>query len=57
MNWIEDTFKVKKPVIGMCHLQAMPGDSGYDKKGGLGKIIDLARADLWPFKKVGLTVF
>jgi membrane complex biogenesis BtpA family protein len=54
MNWLDETFKVKKPVIGMCHLQAMPGDSGYDKKGGLDKIIDLARADLLALQEGGV---
>jgi membrane complex biogenesis BtpA family protein len=54
MSWLAETFNVKKPVIGMCHLQAMPGDSGYDKKGGLDKIIELARADLLALQEGGV---
>jgi membrane complex biogenesis BtpA family protein len=54
MSWLAETFNVQKPVIGMCHLQAMPGDSGYDKKGGLDKIIELAKADLLALQEGGV---
>ncbi|WP_040325266.1 BtpA/SgcQ family protein [Candidatus Aquiluna sp. IMCC13023] len=54
MSWLVDTFRVQKPVIGMCHLQAMPGDTGYDKKGGLDKIIELAKADLAALQEGGV---
>jgi membrane complex biogenesis BtpA family protein len=54
MSWLAEVFNVKKPVIGMCHLQALPGDSGYDKKGGLDKIIELAKADLLALQEGGV---
>lgn len=54
MSWLDEVFNVNKPVIGMCHLQAMPGDSGYDKKGGLDKIISAARADLMALQEGGV---
>ena len=31
MFWTEELFKVKKPIIAMCHLQPMPGDPLYDR--------------------------
>jgi membrane complex biogenesis BtpA family protein len=54
MTWLSDVFENKKPVIGMCHLQALPGDFAYDKKGSLKKIIDLARADLEALQEGGV---
>ena len=36
----------RKPVIGMAHLQALPGSPGYDAAGGLGRLIDLIAADI-----------
>jgi len=46
MDWIVEIFKTEKPVIGMCHLKALPGDPGYDKTGGLREVIKAARKDL-----------
>lgn len=31
-NWIEETFKTKKAIIGTVHMQPLPGDPYYDKK-------------------------
>lgn len=46
MNWLKHTFGVDKPIIAMCHLQALPGDPYYDAVGGMAKVIELARQDL-----------
>jgi uncharacterized protein len=46
LNWTEDLFGVKKPIIAMCHLLALPGDPGYDQQGGMQKIVASARQDL-----------
>ena len=54
MTWLSDVFEKPKPVIGMCHLQALPGDPGYDSAGGMKKIIDLARADLHALQDGGV---
>lgn len=43
-NWLSQAFPVQKPVIGMLHLSALPGDPGYDAKGGMDAV--LARASL-----------
>ena len=46
MTWIEDLFGVRKPIIAMCHLGALPGDPGYDDAAGLQGVLDRARRDL-----------
>jgi len=45
-TWLDDVFSVSKPVIGMCHLPALPGDPGYDKIGGMDAILDHARREI-----------
>ena len=54
MNWIEETFKTKKAVIGLVHMQPLPGDPQYDDKGGMKKVIDLARKDVLALQKGGV---
>jgi uncharacterized protein len=46
MNWLSDMFGVQKPIIAMCHLQALPGDPAYDRAGGMTKVVELATRDL-----------
>ncbi|MBK8021516.1 MAG: BtpA/SgcQ family protein [Chloroflexi bacterium] len=46
MNWIKELFGTLKPVIAMCHLEALPGDPGYDPKQGMEWVVDRARNDL-----------
>ncbi len=54
MTWLKETFGVDKPIIAMCHLQALPGDPGYDAKGGMAKVVDMARADLLALQQGGV---
>ena len=54
MSWLEDLFKVKKPVIAMCHFQALPGDPRYDHKKGMLWVIEKARADLKALQNGGV---
>jgi membrane complex biogenesis BtpA family protein len=53
-NWTEQLFGVKKPVIAMCHLRAMPGDPGYDASKGLAWIVEMARRDLHALQDGGV---
>jgi len=46
MSCIKELFYVEKPIIGMCHLLALPGDPLYDKNGGMEKIIEYALSDI-----------
>jgi membrane complex biogenesis BtpA family protein len=54
MSWLEELFKVKKPVIAMCHLQALPGDPRYDHQKGMSWVIEKASADLLALQKGGV---
>ncbi|WP_319529675.1 BtpA/SgcQ family protein [uncultured Cohaesibacter sp.] len=54
MHWLKDTFQVEKPIIAMCHFQALPGDPEYDHKAGMSKVIDLALADLTRLQNGGV---
>ncbi|MDR7417409.1 MAG: BtpA/SgcQ family protein [Armatimonadota bacterium] len=46
MQWLHEVFGVHKPVIAMCHLEALPGDPGYRPDKGVDWIVDRARQDL-----------
>ena len=54
MNWMEELFQVKKPIIAMCHLQAMPGDPYYDKEKGIEYVLECARKDLHALQNGGV---
>jgi membrane complex biogenesis BtpA family protein len=54
MQWIMDMFHTKKPVIAMCHFQALPGDPGYDPVGGMRNVVDKARKDLFALQEGGV---
>jgi membrane complex biogenesis BtpA family protein len=50
--WLEDVFGVKKPIVALLHLQALPGDPGYG--GNLTAVIDRARDDLRALQEGGV---
>lgn len=52
--WTEELFGVKKPIIAMCHLGALPGDPNYDKEAGLDAVISWARNDLLALQNGGV---
>ncbi len=43
--WVESLFGRPKPVIGMVHLDCLPGFAGYDAASGLKGVIDHAKQD------------
>ena len=45
-TWLDEVFNVRKPVIAMLHLAALPGDPGYDSAGGIGVVLARAREEL-----------
>ncbi|KMO78126.1 BtpA/SgcQ family protein [Mycolicibacterium chlorophenolicum] len=45
-TWLDEVFRVAKPVIAMLHLSALPGDPGYDSAGGIAAVVERARAEL-----------
>lgn len=52
--WTHTLFGTDKPIIAMCHLQALPGDPGYDQKCGMKQVIEMARADLIALQEGGV---
>lgn len=53
-SWINELFGVEKPVIGMCHMQAMPGDPKFDVTKGLDWVFKQARADMLALQEGGI---
>ena len=53
-NWTQDLFGVRKPIIAMCHLMALPGDPDYDKSAGMVQVIQRARQDLLALQEGGV---
>jgi membrane complex biogenesis BtpA family protein len=54
IDWIKELFRVEKPIIGMCHMQAMPGDPSYDSLKGLAWVFERARQDLLALQEGGV---
>jgi membrane complex biogenesis BtpA family protein len=54
VSWLHDVFPVQKPVIAMVHLQALPGDPGYDKVGGVDRVIELAAREIENLQEGGV---
>ena len=54
MNWLHGLFGVDKPVIGMCHLNALPGDPGYDDAGGMRGVVAHGRKELRALQEGGV---
>lgn len=54
MNWMNEMFGVRKPIIAMCHMLALPGDPGYDSEKGLDWVVESARRDLCALQDGGV---
>ncbi|WP_270889288.1 BtpA/SgcQ family protein [Pedococcus sp. 5OH_020] len=54
MNWLKELFDVDTPVIGMCHLPALPGDPHYDTSMGVTGIVDYARREIGALQDGGI---
>jgi uncharacterized protein len=54
MDWLQEYFMTRKPIIAMCHLRALPGDPHYDAEGGMPKVVDAARRDLMALQDGGV---
>jgi hypothetical protein len=53
-RWTEEIFGTDKPIIAMCHFNALPGDPGYDEKTGMEAILDWARKDFLALQNGGV---
>lgn len=53
-TWLDEVFDVRKPVVGMCHLPALPGDPGYDAHGGMKKVVAHGRREIAALQEGGV---
>lgn len=53
-SWLDDAFPVKKPIIAMLHLAALPGDPGFDTIAGISAVVDRAKAELAALQEGGV---
>lgn len=54
MSWLKEVIGTEKAIIAMCHLQALPGDPGYDKQKGMTWVVDKAREDFLALQEGGV---
>jgi membrane complex biogenesis BtpA family protein len=54
MLWTEELFGVKKPIIAMLHLQALPGDPGFHYGSTMKTAVTEARKDLLALQNGGI---
>jgi membrane complex biogenesis BtpA family protein len=45
-NWLDEVFAVKKPIVAMLHLAALPGDPGFDSTSGIAAVVERAKQEL-----------
>lgn len=53
-NWLKELFGTEKPIIAMCHLNALPGDPGFGPTGKIEQVVDWARKDLHALQNGGV---
>ena len=54
MSWLKEKIGTEKAIIAMCHLQAMPGDPGYDANKGMQHVVDCAAHDMLALQEGGV---
>jgi membrane complex biogenesis BtpA family protein len=54
MDWLQEVFGTIKPIIGMCHFVALPGDPDYDSDAGMQSVVQKARKDLIALQEGGI---
>jgi len=54
MSWLKELFSVDKPIIGMCHLPALPGDPGFDRSAGMPAVVAHARKEITALQEGGV---
>jgi membrane complex biogenesis BtpA family protein len=53
-DWLQEVFGLKKPIIAMCHLGALPGDPLYAAERGMPEVIEWVRKDLHALQNGGV---
>lgn len=54
MSWMKELFHTEKPIIGLLHLRALPGDPFFPAGGRIEAVIQAARADLQALQAGGV---
>ena len=54
MSWLKGVIGTEKAIIAMCHMQAMPGDPGYDGQKGMDWVIKNMYDDLIALQNGGV---
>jgi hypothetical protein len=54
MSWLKEVIGKEKAIISMLHLQAMPGDPGYNKAKGMKWVVEKAKEDLEALQEGGV---
>lgn len=54
MSWLKEIIGTEKAIIAMCHLQALPGDPGYDEEKGMEWVVEKAKEDLEALQEGGV---
>lgn len=53
-TWLDEVFHVRKPIIGMCHLPALPGDPEFDSAGGMRAVVEHGRREIQSLQAGGV---
>lgn len=53
-DWIGAVFSVKKPIIAMLHLSALPGDPGFESRSGVTSVVKRAKGELAALQEGGV---
>lgn len=53
-TWTEELFGTKKAIIGLVHMQPLPGDPDYDPALGMDMIIEKAKEDVEALQDGGI---
>lgn len=54
MSWLKELFRTERPIIGLLHLRALPGDPFFPTGGSIYDVIEAARADLAALQEGGV---
>lgn len=54
MIWTEELFEVKKPIIGMLHIRALPGDPAFKRGDTMQAVVEQAKKDLISLQEGGI---
>jgi uncharacterized protein len=53
-QWLQESFGVTSPIIGMCHLPPLPGDPGYRGDDRVEDLVTYARAEVTALQEGGI---